>query len=259
MNRSATDLSLQEQLLTFFELDQRVRAMRARLDAALRRKTLQQRKLAQLKQAAEELSTQLKTAQAHAATLENEANSIEQRINAQRDKMNSATSNKEYSALLVEVNTLKADKGKIDDAQLDSMAKAEALDAEMKGLTEKVESQQKLVDGAAKEVQEAQAEVGGKLEELTKERDAAGEPLSDDIRKMFDRLSDTYDGEVMAEISEQDRRRMEYTCGGCYTLLPVESVNALITKPEQIATCGTCQRILYVGSELRESLAASKS
>jgi len=252
-------LSLQDQLLNYFELDQRVRAMRARLDAALRRKNAQQRKLDQLKQAADELATQLKTAQAHAATLDNEANAIEERINTQRDKMNSATSNKEYSALLVEVNTLKADKGKIDDAQLESMGKAEALEAEMKGLTEKVESQQKLVDGATKEVEEAQAEVGGKLEELTKERDAAGEPLSDDICKMFDRLSDTYDGEVMAEISEQDRRRMEYTCGGCYTLLPVESVNALITKPEQITTCGTCQRILYVGKELRESLAASKS
>ena len=51
---------------------------------------------------------------------------------------------------------------------------------------------------------------------------------------------------------------MEYTCGGCFTLLPVESVNALITKTDQLTTCGTCNRILYVSAELRESLAASK-
>lgn len=246
-------MPLQDQLYSYFELDQRVRAMRSRLDAATRRKNAQQRKLDQLKQAAVELDEQLKTAKAHAATLETEAQAIETRIVGQRDKMNNVTSNKEYSALLVEVNTLKADKSKIDDAQLDAMGKAEVLDAEFTGLSEKVEAQTKLVQGATKEVAEAESEVGDKLKELEVERDAAGEPLSDDIRKTFDRLSHTYDGEAMAEISEQDRRRMEYTCGGCYTLLPVESVNALITKPDQITTCGTCNRILYVGQELRES------
>lgn len=251
-------MPLQDQLYSYFELDQRVRAMRSRLDAATRRKNAQQRKLDQLKQAASELDEQLKTAKAHAGTLESEAEAIESRIVAQRDKMNNVTSNKEYSALLVEVNTLKADKSKIDDAQLDAMGKAEALEAESQGLGEKVEAQTKLVEGATKDVTEAEQEVGGQLDELEKQRDEAGEPLSDNIRKSFDRLSHTYDGEAMAEISEQDRRRMEYTCGGCYTLLPVESVNALITKPDQLTTCGTCNRILYVASELRESLAASK-
>lgn len=258
MNRSAIDLPLQDQLYNYFELDQRVRAMRSRLDASTRRKDAQQRKLDQLKQAAAELAQQLKTAKAHASTLEHEADAIEQRINIQRDKMNNVTSNKEYSALLVEVNTLKADKSKLDDAQLESMARAEAISAEAQELAEKVEAQTKLVANATKEVEEAQSEVGDKLKELEVERDAAGEPINDDIRKTFDRLSHTYDGEAMAEISEQDRRRMEYTCGGCYTLLPVESVNSLITKPDQLTTCGTCNRILYVSSELRESLAASK-
>lgn len=251
-------MPLQDQLYSYFELDQRVRAMRSRLDAATRRRDAQQRKLDQLKQAASELTQQLKEAQAHAKSLESEAAAIEERIVAQRDKMNSATSNKEYSALLVEVNTLKADKSKLDDAQLESMSKAEALASEAEELNAKVDAQTKLVENATSEVEEATTEVGGKLDELEAERDAAGEPLSDDIRKMFDRLSHTYDGEAMAEISEQDRKRMEYTCGGCYTLITVESVNALITKPDVVTTCGTCNRILYVTQELRESLAAGK-
>jgi len=252
-------LSLQDQLFAYFEIDQHLRAMRARLDAATRRHDAQSRKLAQLKQSAEELNQQLKAAQAHAATLEKESSSIEQRINAQREKMNNVTSNKEYSALLVEVNTLKADKSKLDEQQLEAMGKAEELEAESKDLNGRVEAQTRLVENASKEVEEAKAEAGGKVEELEKEREAAAEPLSDEIRKQFDRLSHTYDGEAMAEIHEQDRRRMEYTCGGCYTLLPVESVNALITKPDQITTCGTCNRILYVSTQLREELAAAKS
>lgn len=252
-------MPLQEQLYQYFELDQRVRAMRARLDASTRRRDAQQRKLDQLNQAAAELDQQLKAAKAKVASFEKEASAIDSRISLQRDKMNSATSNKEYSALLVEVNTLKADKSKIDDAQLEFMDKVDSLAAEVQALAEKIAAQSTLVANATNEVAEAQAEVGDKLKELETARDTAGQPLSDDIRKTFDRLSHTYDGEAMAEISEQDRRRMEYTCGGCYTLLPVESVNSLITKPDQLTTCGTCNRILYVSNELRESLAGSKS
>jgi len=259
MNRSTTALPLQDQLYAYFELDQRLRAMRERLDAAERRKDAQERKLGQLKQEAAELGQRLKTNQAHAGNLENEAAGLEQRIVTQRDKMNNVTSNKEYSALLVEVNTLKADKNKIDDQQLESMTKVDALAAELEVLNERVAAQSKLVEGAIKEVKDAKEEVGGKVEELSAERDAAGEPLADDVRKLFDRLSHTYDGEAMAEISEQDRKRMEYTCGGCYTLLPIESVNGLITRPDQITSCGTCQRILFVSKQLRESLAAGKS
>lgn len=252
-------MSLQDQLYTYFEIDQRLRAMRSRLDGAERRKAATERKLGQLKQAADEVNQQLKTTQAQVATLETEAAGLDQRINAQRDKMNNVTSNKEYSALLVEVNTLKADKSKLDDQALELMAKVEALTAEANENNERVASQQRLVDGAIKDVNEAQEEVGDKVEQLIAERDKAAEPLSDATRKTFDRLSHTYDGEAMAEITEQDRRRMEYTCGGCYTLLPVESINALITKPDEVTACGTCQRILYVGTQLRESLAAAKS
>jgi len=248
-------LSLQDQLQTYFELDQRVRAMRTRLDAALRRQAAVQRKKDQLDQQAAELTKEHKTAHAHALTLESEANGVEKKIDGLRDKMNHATSNKQYSALLVEVNTLKADKAKIEEKALESMSKVETLQSDLEALKQKIEEQTRLVEGAADDVTESEAEVGEKLVELTKERDAAGEPISAEVRKQFDRLSDVYDGEAMAQIEEQNRKRMEYTCSGCYTMVPVETVNSLLTRRESVVTCGNCQRILFVGSKLRESFA----
>lgn len=251
-------MSLQDQLQTYFELDQRVRAMRSRLDASLRRQAAIKRKHEQLDQQAAELTTEHKTAQAHALTLESEANGMEKRIDALREKMNHATSNKEYSALLVEVNTLKADKGKIEEKALESMAKVESLQADLDALKQKLEEQGRLAEGAAADVKEAEAEVGEKLTELTKERDAAGEPISAEVLKQFDRLSDVYDGEAMAQIEEQNRRRMEYTCTGCYTMVPVETVNALLSRRDTVVTCGNCQRIMFVGAKLRETFADAK-
>ncbi|MEM1354178.1 MAG: C4-type zinc ribbon domain-containing protein [Planctomycetota bacterium] len=251
-------MSLQDQLQTYFELDQRVRAMRSRLDAALRRQAAVNHKKDQLEQQASELTTEHKTAHAHALTLESEAGGVDKKIDALRERMNQATSNKEYSALLVEVNTLKADKGKIEDKALESMSKVEQLQADLDALKLKIEEQARLVQGAAEDVKEAEAEAGDKLAELTQERDTAGEPLSADVRKQFDRLSEVYDGEAMAQIEEQNRRRMEYTCSGCYTIIPVETVNALLTRRDSVVTCANCQRILYVGPKLRESFADAK-
>ena len=252
-------MSLQDQLRTFYQLDQRVLSMRSRLDAAISRQAAQERKKAQLDQQLAELSAQHKQHQAHALALESEASGFEQKVAALRDRMNSVTNNKEYSALLVEVNTGKIEQGKLEEQALAAMTKAEELGDEVEALTARVQEQGQLVEGSTKEVAEAQEEIGAELETLTAERDAAGEPLPSGVRKQYDRLCHVHDGEAMAGITELNKRRMEYTCEGCYTIIPVEVVNALITRADEVINCKSCERILFVPEEIREALGAAKS
>ena len=252
-------LSLQTQLLAYFKLDQRVRAMRSRLDAAMRRQAAQERKLGQLQQQAQELTAQYKQSQAHAATLESEASEMESKVTTLRDRMNSVTNNKEYSALLVEVNTGKIEQGKLEEQAIDALNKSEELKAQLDALEARVQEQSRLVEGAVTDVAEARAEVGDQLETLNTERDTAGESISPAARKLFDRLCIVHDGEAMAGIEEQNKRRMEYTCEGCYTMIPVETVNALITRPDEVIGCSNCERILYIPEEIRNALGAAKS
>lgn len=233
--------------------------MRSRLDAALNRQAAQERKKAQLEQQAAELQAQLKQHQAKAALLESEASGLEKRIAGLRDKMNSVTSNKEYSALLVEVNTGKLEQSKHEELALAAMSKVEELAAELETLKARVDEQDRIAKSAATDVEAARNEVGEQLDALTRERDEAGEPIAPAVRKQFDRLCDVHDGEAMAGIEEQNKRRMEYTCDGCYTLIPVETVNTLITRPDEVVTCGNCERILFVSEEIRSSLSGAKS
>jgi len=72
---------------------------------------------------------------------------------------------------------------------------------------------------------------------------------------VFDRLAETYEGEAMAPVIEEDRRRMEYICGGCYMQIPVEKVNLLISSDE-LVRCSSCARILYVESALKQAMGA---
>ncbi|MEL7087002.1 MAG: C4-type zinc ribbon domain-containing protein [Planctomycetota bacterium] len=247
-------MSVQEKLRQLFILDQQVRGLRSRVDTAARRRAAQQAKLDQYLRQQSELHDQLMHAKAGAADLASDSLAFEQRIEKIRQTMASVRSNKEYSALLVEVNTLKVEQEKIQEKELEQMTKVEELEARHQEVTEKVDAQNKLVELAQAEVSEGEAEIAGQLEELVKERDAAAEPIEPDTLALYRKLNDDYDGEALAEIEEQDRRRMEYTCGACFMSLPIQVVNATLTTHDKPVVCSSCQRILYVNRELKEAL-----
>jgi len=246
-------LSLQEKLHDLYLLDQTVRGLRTRLDAATRRHKLQSTKLQQLRQQHEELTDQHKHAMAEVASLEHQANDADERVSKLREQMNNVRSNKEYSAMLVEVNTLKADRGKVEDRALELMGEVESLRTQLAELDATIAEQQRVAEMADAELNERHSEVADRLEELKAERAEAARELPGDALVIFDRLADTTDGEPMAPIIEQDRRRLEYVCGGCYMQVPVEKVNLLLAKNEMVR-CPSCTRILYLEPELKEAM-----
>jgi len=248
-------LSLQEKLYQLYLLDQQVRGMRSRLDAAERRQRALETKRDQLEQQKTELQQQIKHGQARAAALEQQSADVDQKVEKLREQMNNVRSNKEYSALLVEVNTLKEDKSKHDDDALEQMGEVETFQQRLNDIQQKATEQQKLVDQAGQEVERAREEVGGKLEELTAKRDAAAQEVPPDARQVFERQADNHDGEALAPVEEQDRRRMEYHCGGCFMNLPVERLNTIMSKPDELTTCPNCGRILYLDENLKSAFA----
>lgn len=247
-------MSLQEQLRELYRLDSQLRGLRSRLDAAIRRRDAQQNKLNQLTQQRDELAEQHQHLKAKQHNLEQEAAQKDQQVQAHRDQMNTVTSNKQYSAMLVEIDSLKNEKSRLEDQALEKMNEVEAIAARQAELDEKLAEQQKLVDQANKDVEAAESEVGGRLEDMTKERDAAAAELPAETRTLFERLAEAYEGEAMAPVEEEDRRRMEYSCGGCFISLPVEHVNAVVTSPDKVTACPNCQRILYVDQELAAAM-----
>jgi len=247
-------LSVQEQLRELFIVDQQVRGLRSRVDAASRRLTAMRTKLEQLERQAGELNDQFMHAKASAANLETDSKGVDERIEKVRQVMAGVRSNKEYSALLVEVNTLKAEKDIYETRALEQMTKVEELQERADELKTKVDAQAKLVAGAEKEVEEGQAEIADQLGDLEKERAAAAEPIDPDTLALYQKLNDDTEGEALAEIEEQDRRRMEYTCGACFMSLPIQVVNATLTAKDKPVTCSSCGRILYVKAELKEAL-----
>ncbi|MAX25252.1 MAG: hypothetical protein CMJ19_12185 [Phycisphaeraceae bacterium] len=249
-------MTLQEQIYELFLLEKQVRGLNRRLEVASYQHTQMQSKLTRLQTQHEELAAQLKQTQAHANALENDAKDVETRIDALREQMSSVTNNKEYSALLIEVNTLKLSKGKIEEEALVQMEQVDSLQSQLTELEAQVQEQKKLVGAAEGEVQARKEEVGAELADRSAKRDAAAEPIAPDTLHIFNRLCDQHDGEPLAPAVEDNAKRMEYSCGGCYMTIPLERVNTLFTQPDSLTTCPNCQRILYVDDVLREQMDA---
>ena len=247
-------MSVQDQLTQLYRFDQQIRGLRSRVDSATRRLAAQRAKLDQYQRQASELHDQLLQAKATAANLASDAQATQDRVEKVRQTMATVRSNKEYSALLVEVNTLKIEQEKIQDKELEQMVRVEEIEGRHKEVQDKASEQGRLVDLAQNEVKEGEAEIADQLEELEKQRDAAADPIDAETLSTYRKLIDDYEGEALAEVEEQDRRRMEYTCGACFMSLPIQVVNAALTTRDKPVVCPSCQRILTVNRELKEAL-----
>ncbi|MEM9294259.1 MAG: C4-type zinc ribbon domain-containing protein [Planctomycetota bacterium] len=237
-------------------MDRNLRALRQRVDGATRRLKAQQSQLGRVTQQADELDQNLKQVKTAISTAEHEAEGVGERVESIREKMNSTTSHKQYQAMLVEMNTLKIERGKFEDTALEQMSAAEDLEQRHGDAVGAVAAQQKLVDSASSEVQEASAEIADRLAELEGERNEAAAVLPEDVRKLYEKLLEDYDDEPVAQIEVLNKRRNEYVCAGCYNILPVERVNRAISRPDELVTCPNCGRILVAG-KLAETAKAS--
>lgn len=250
-------MTLHEKIHTLYLLDKQLRGLQQRLDSAKLRQGAQQKKFDRLNQQREEIAAQVKQAKVTCSTLEHQAAEMDQRIDKHRSEMNQVRNNKEYQALLLEVNTLKVDKEKVEEETLGHMSRVEELEQQHKAVESTVAEQLKLVNAAESEVKTGTSEIGEQLDKLIQQRETAAQDLPTDVRETFDHLSEIHEGDAMAPVQEENRRHMEYTCGGCLLNIPIERVNEIMSSQEKLVCCPNCERILYMADELKEALGSS--
>jgi len=246
-------MTVTEKLLRVYMVDRQLAGLKGRLSGSQRFLDEQSRQLGSLSDEQSTVSTKLKKLEATIANQEGEVASLDERIESVREKMNAASTNKEYKAYLTELNTHKANRDRIEEDTIKLIDEADKLKARLGEIDEKKSERDKLRKVAETERDTRKGEVQGRIEELQAQRDEAAKDVPTDVLATYDKLLDEREEEAMASIEVQDRKRHEYTCGACMMAIPVESVSALLSHGG-LTMCVSCGSILYVSKEAAEEL-----
>src|SRR5688572_15653262 len=102
-------------LVKLFQADQQLRAARERLDAAAKNVRVQERRVNDLAAKLKVSQTHHKEFQARAANVDLDLRTRDAHIEKLRTQQQTAKNNKEYQAFLIEINTAKVDKTKVEE------------------------------------------------------------------------------------------------------------------------------------------------
>ena len=177
--------------------------------------------------------------------LELELKTREESIAKLRVALNNARTNKDYSAVLTQINTRKADKSKLEDQILTLLAQIDSDQAAQKEIEDNIEKERVKLAEIRQVSQAKHQEIQVEVDKLLEQRKEAATQVPPKERSLFERLAERYDGEVLAEISKLNGPRGDHTCGGCYMGVTLESVNALMSHDE-VLTCPNCGRIFIL-------------
>lgn len=208
----------------------------------------QEQGIKQLQGALEAKQAEIKHSRMHYDRLDLDLKSREEHVAKYRVALNSAKTNKEYSAVLTQINTIKVDVSKFEDEMLALMTQIDNDQATVKEIQESIDTQTQQLTDVRKEIIQHHVEIETELEALEEQRKEASQKVPAKARLLFDRLADRYDGEVLAEVAYKNGRRTEQSCGGCFMSIPLESVNSLMTR-DDILVCSNCGRLLVLDSK----------
>ena len=121
-------MSLIDNLLTLFNVDRQVRSLRSRVESAEFYLKVQKKQMDEIAVEKSENDQQQMQHKSNIAITETETGSIDTRVDHLRDELKQAVNDKQYSALLAEVNSLKEHRKAFEDELLHEMSCLEDLE-----------------------------------------------------------------------------------------------------------------------------------
>lgn len=250
-------MNVTERLLRVFQVDQQLRGLQSRLHAAERFLEEQDSQLAELDAKAASLEGQSRQSKAQASNHEGEANRLDERLTHLRTQMDASRTNKEYKAFLTEVNTIKADRSRVEEEALTHLTKLDELKKQLDEVQARRAERTRVREVAVQDRDRRAAEIKGRVEELKNQRRQLATDVAADVLAIYESLVRDRGEDAMAALEELDRRRHEYHCSACMMALPVEAVNRL-RSTGALTRCSSCGTILYIEASLAQELASAK-
>lgn len=200
-----------------------------RIDAA-------EKKLAQIDEEVQKITDSFEDMKKERRALEQSLADDEAKINKFKNDLMSVKSNKEYTAVLKEIETKQEEIGQEEERLLELMDAIEAREATLSDEVGGIRTRRDEVAAEKKSLEERKAAVEEEVSRLQVEKPKLLAEVDDQLRRRYQRLLDRHGDLAVTRVEGE-------TCGGCHTQLPLQVV-VEVRKNNQLITCQSCGRIL---------------
>ncbi|HET7747122.1 MAG TPA: C4-type zinc ribbon domain-containing protein [Vicinamibacteria bacterium] len=225
-----------EKLIRLQGLDNEIRRVEAELAEAPRRKNDLEARLAAERQRLDAARSGLEQCQRNRRRLEGELNDLEARRSRYKGQLMEVKTNKEYTAMLHEIEGVEREIRGREDLILGEMEKAEGLTVEVRREEELFRREETRHDEEGRALQASVKALEEALQRQRAERTALAAEIPADLLELFARVA-KFRGTAVAEAREG-------RCEACHLRLrPQMFVD--VKRNDAVTQCPQCSRILY--------------
>lgn len=169
---------------------------------------------------------------------ERDYNAAEARLAKFKDQQHAVKTNKEYTAILHEIETAQGDVDRLSSDFLVKMDETEAAAAAIKRAEAALKDAEAAIAADKKALDDEAGEAGARLKKLDEDRAALAAQIEDK------RALATFDTLIRTRKSVAVVQAVDGLCAECHVRLRPQ-VFAEIRRNDEVRQCDSCQRILY--------------
>ena len=226
-------------------VENRLRAAKAKLNRCRRSVIIQENQVRNLQSDLEAKKDEIQLTKIQSDRLELELKTRDDAIAHLRASLNATKTNKEYAAVLTQLNTTKADNSKFETQILELMKTIEIDETQCEEIKTQIEEQKQKLEQRRKDAESFAVKYETEIDQIQKEWDKVAKTIPQEPLEIFKRVAETYDGQAVAQVEIQNGGI--YSCGGCFMGIIAESVNVLMTK-DDVIRCPNCTRIMVLSA-----------
>lgn len=223
-------------IATLQQLDNRLDALRLKVKALPQQLQAYEMACAEVRQALIAVEDDIERTERQRRSLERELDSSQAQLARTQTKLREVKTNKEYSAVLVEIDTAKQHIAALEDQILELMEAVEIQRQKHRQQEQQVQVAERQLAQQTTRIQQEQVVLAKQVTAEEEERQHIVAEVARDLYTRYQQLSSMRDRQAVVFVQEG-------ACGGCHLKVQPQLVSE-VRQQDKLITCPHCQRIL---------------